>query len=153
MDQHLYIIHASCVTESETNNKKYLLDKSALDKSIVLKDAYDTLINESPDQIPLITVKCGNEDALIFIIKYLNTYKNEEEAPAPPSPLPDAMHLDDVFANERHIFEKLLIIDSSTDINKKIKEIAPMLAITTELKLDILHNKLAAIISKYMMSI
>lgn len=126
-------------------NKTYLVNQKAINKSKSLK-IFDDVNN------CVFTVRSGNEDAMIFIVKYLNYYKDIEEIPAPEFPLPENISLLEIFEDESHIFDDLLIFDKTNpDCNKKQDFIQNLLQIAEELQIDILFDKLSAILCYYIL--
>lgn len=93
-----------------------------------------------------INVKSGNETALNFIVKYLKYYENSKEIPAPEHPLSTDLSLKDIFEYEENIFGELLNTDDK--INKSIF-VKNLINQAEELQLEILHDKLSAIMWFY----
>lgn len=117
----------------------YKVSIKALGKSTVL-DLYYTEcdnVNTKPH-----VVNYGTEDALIFVVKYLNYYNETEEILAPEQPLLD-MTIKDIFELEEHIFGSLLALD--TDIKRT--SVGSLLAVADGLHVTALTNKLAAIVA------
>lgn len=97
-----------------------------------------------------ITLDNVSNDAVIFIVKYLNFYSVNEELPPPEHPLLDDISLIDIFELESHIFGDILF---TTNIKKNISFINDIVKIATILKMEFLSLKLAAIMCYYTQSI
>lgn len=87
-----------------------------------------------------IIINSGTEDALVFIVKYLNYYETDEEIQPPEHPLMENIELKDMFELEEHIFQDLLDI-------KHIVFLGQLIKIAEELDMPLLLKKLAAIIA------
>lgn len=96
-----------------------------------------------------ITVKSGTEDALIFVVKYINYYNDKDEVPPPEHPLLDNIELKDIFELESHIFGDLLEVPISEKNKMFIKE---LLQIAAELNIISLLKKLSAILAYNMLN-
>ena len=145
----VYITHISNVGKANKANKakSYLVDVGCIKKSVVLFNHFnnaDQKIQSKP-----FVINNGDDNALIFIVKYLNFYKDIDEIPPPEHPLLN-IPLNELFDIEQHIFGDLLII---SNIDKKINIIKNLVEISEELQLEILLDKLAAISCFYMQSL
>ena len=96
-----------------------------------------------------VNVKSGTEDALIFVIKYINTYSEKFEIPAPDFPLTEDSPLTEIFEYETHIFGDLLNISDKQNLQTKLNFITEIVNIAEELGLEILFNKVSAIVCVY----
>jgi hypothetical protein len=85
-------------------------------------------------------IQSGSEEALIFIVKYLNCYENDNEISPPEQPLIENIELKDLFEFEEHIFENLMDF-------AKIHLLSNIIKIAEELNMKMLLQKLAAIIA------
>lgn len=95
-------------------------------------------------------VNFGSEEALIFIVKYLNYYDNDVEEISPPDyPLNDGMKLKDIFELEEHIFNDLIY---EINTNEKKLFLNHLIKIAEELKINNLIKKLAAILAYNMLN-
>jgi len=112
----------------------YNIDIKAINQSSVLK-SIDTSI----------TIKSGSNDAVIFIVKYLNYYANHVEIRPPDYPLSDNTNLHELFEHEEHIFGNLL------DIDTQLQTLRDILNVAEELDIDSLIKKLSAILCFFMM--
>jgi hypothetical protein len=122
--------------------KVFKIEKSCLNKSEFLLN----LINNNT-----IEINTFSEEALKFVLNYLTFYKDIHEYPQPEYPLPDST-LEDIFENEKLIFGELLIIDKDKEIDK-IEYVNNLLSLTKYLELDILFDKICAIMAMYIKSI
>jgi hypothetical protein len=93
----------------------------------------------------------GSRQAFIFVIKYMNTYDDKDEVRPPEQPLLPDINICELFGNEVDIFSDILsdIDDISTRdaILVKIKHIVEIIRITEIFKLELLLDKLSAIIA------
>jgi hypothetical protein len=96
-----------------------------------------------------IVVESGTEDALVFVVKYINYYNTEDEIPPPEHPLLDNIELKDLFELEAHIFGDLLEVPI-TEKNKMF--IKALMQIAIELNIKTLLKKLAAILAYNMLN-
>lgn len=94
-----------------------------------------------------IIVKSGSNDAVIFVVKYLNYYANHVEIKPPEYPLADNTNLHELFEGELHIFGILL------DIDAKMQDLKNILNVAEELEIDSLIKKISAIICFFMMKL
>lgn len=126
-----------------TNKEKlYKISSKSVNKSNILNDAF--LDNSK------ICIKSGSEDALVFIIKYINYYETDDEIMPPDCPLAENLNLKDIFELEDHIFGDLLYL---IDTKKKKMFIKDMAEISQELNLDNLLKKIAAILAYNMQNL
>lgn len=131
-----------------SGNKMYMVDKSAICKSKVLHTMYTKICEENQHKF-IHTINSGTEDALIFVVKYLNFYKDKSEIPSPEHPLPENISLIDLFEYEQNIFGDLLN-DISDKLETNMSFVSELIKISHELQLDLLLNKLSAIMCFYM---
>lgn len=125
------------------NDKTYLMDVSALKKSSVLLKKYDSATSNT------IYINKGDDDALIFIIKYLHTYKEIGEIAPLEHPLTEESSLTELFEFEEHIFGDLLSeiegdekhIRNDQIVEKGIR-IKNIIEIAEELDIDTLLKKM-----------
>ena len=136
-----------------SDNTEYTVDISALNKSKKLYNVFNVLQNDEARNLGYI-VCTGDNKALSFIVDYLNFYKLEntyessiDEIPPPEIPLPENTNLIDIF--EFEIVFDCLIKDDITFSEKK-DFINNIINIAEELEMDILIDKLSAIVSYYM---
>jgi bifunctional N-acetylglucosamine-1-phosphate-uridyltransferase/glucosamine-1-phosphate-acetyltransferase GlmU-like protein len=116
------------------NKYTYDVDINAINQSSVLKN-----INKS------ITIKSGSNDAVIFVVKYLNYYANHVLIRPPDYPLAENTNLHELFEHEEHIFGNLL------DIDTKLHLLRDILMVADELNIDSLIKKISAILCFFMM--
>lgn len=116
-----------------------LVNESALKRSKYLE------LNKTQEKI---IITKGNQDALIFIIKYLNFYSTIEEVPIYDHPLPENVALAELFELEQIIFGDLL---NMTNLDQKIVFVKNLIDIAEELDLNVLFEKLSCILCYYMM--
>lgn len=115
-----------------TNSKKFYEIKN-------IKDIFYVFDNiENPGKI---IVKSGSEDAMIFVVDYLNIYDNRPMIAPPEYPLLD-MGINDIFEEEQHIFKDFF--ESPLPPSKKVF-LSNVLNISEELCVGTLVGKIAAI--------
>ncbi|MGL5934887.1 MAG: hypothetical protein ACRCZI_04615 [Cetobacterium sp.] len=144
-EKFFYINHIKASPE-----KRLKIATSVINKSDILKDMYENAFEKDITIIPVIYTHCGNYDSLVFVVKYLNTYKDSEEMPAPEQPLLDNVEIDDIFEYEMHIFGDLLYFDNISD---NINTVANILKVSKELGLQTLYKKMCAISAIYVQQI
>lgn len=118
----------------------YIIDINAIKQSSVL------LHFDNKKDKPII-VKSGSNDAVIFVVKYLNYYANHTEIKPPDYPLADNTNLHELFEHEEHIFGNLL------DIDTQLQSLQNILYVAEELDIDSLIKKISAILCFFMMKL
>lgn len=114
--------------------KKYKLTLNAFNK-----------VNKFKEEAVL---EVGSEDAMVFVVNYLNYYADIEEIPAPEHPLSDDIKI--LFDLEQHIFGSLLNKDN---IVEKIAFVNDIANIAEYLEMKILMKKCCAILAYYFQNI
>ena len=100
-----------------------------------------------------ICIKDASEEALLFIIDYINYNKCNNELQAPECPL-EEIDLPSIFECERQIFGDILNIECPAyDLRKKLLFIKDVLHISAILDIPILQKKINAILAYYMIHI
>jgi hypothetical protein len=117
-------------------NYTYTIDANACYQSSILRKNINI---DKP-----ITITTGSNDAVIFVVKYLNYYANHMEVRPPDYPLADNTNLHELFEDEEHIFGNLLDIDTS------LQSIKDILNVAEALNIDSLIKKLSAILCFFM---
>jgi hypothetical protein len=123
MSEHRFIFHG---------------DKNEYKISLAAKDKFE---------INMTNISIGTIEAFTFVLNYINFYGDQDEIPAPEIPLIENMDLKDLFEDEIDIFGELLILDKN--VMQKIQFIDDIIELTVLMKLDILHDKLAAIVAYF----
>lgn len=120
----------------QVNYDKYTydVDINAINQSSILNNVKKDII-----------IKSGSNDAVIFVVKYLNYYANHVEVRPPDYPLPENTNLHELFEHEEHIFGDLL------DIDTKLHLLRDILMVADELNIDSLIKKISAILCYFMM--
>lgn len=116
----------------------YKIDINSVKQSNVLR--------QNKDYKP-VTVKSGSNNAVIFVVKYLNYYSNHTEINPPEHPLSDNTNLHDLFEREAHIFGDLL------DIDIQMQYLKDILSVAEELGVESLVQKISAILCFFMMKL
>lgn len=117
----------------------YIIDINAVNQSSILKNN-EKIYNP-------ITIKSGSNDAVIFVVKYLNYYAKHVEIKPPDYPLADNTNLHELFEHEEHIFGNLL------DIDTQLHHLQDILTVAEELGVDSLIKKISAILCFFMMKL
>lgn len=142
--KHVFLRHIDNI-ESK-NDDSYIVDVKALDKSIILTNIYNNYKNDT-NLTSKTYINSGDNESLVFVVKYLNFYKDKDEVPPPEHPIPDNMTLIDIFETEVHIFGDLLNL---VLIDKNIPLLKNIINICEELQINVLLMKLSAIACYYM---
>lgn len=128
----------------------YSVDKKAAMKSPVLSDLCKPMIaNVKSIQRCIIN---GDERSMIIIIKYLNFYKDSDEANPPEHPLLENISINELFEFEGYIFNELLNELLVDDEDTQVDKINKLYSIADELQLEIFKKKIAAITCYLMQS-
>lgn len=92
-----------------------------------------------------IIIKHGTREAFDFVLQYFDFYKDRDEAPIPPKPLPKYKPIEEIFAAELPLF-RTLFQKETVERFELLQELA-MLA--NNLDMQILLEKICAIIAYY----
>ena len=145
--QYIFLCHNSNIDGPNNLYKTYKVDSKSLRISGKLLYIY----NNNSSNIPLkVVVETGDDEALIFVVKYLNKYKDKDEIAAPEHPLLENVNLDELFEYENDTFGQFLQLDN---IEKNITPIKNVIRIAEELQIKTLVDKLSAILCYYLQSL
>jgi len=127
---------------TNTNTKSITINYDKYTYDIDIRAVYQSYVLKNIDSI---TIKSGSNDAVIFVVKYLNYYANNVEVRPPDYPLADNTNLHELFEHEEHIFGNLL------DIDTQLQTLCNILNVAEELNIDSLIKKISAILCFFMM--
>jgi len=145
--QYIFLCHNSNIDGPNNLYKTYKVDSKSLRISGKLLYIY----NNNSSNVPLkVIVETGDDEALIFVVKYLNKYKDKDEIAAPEHPLLENVNLDELFEYENDTFGQFLQLDN---IEKNIIPIKNVIRIAEELQIKTLVDKLSAILCYYLQSL